>query len=122
MPGLPLNRICERRIEQEIVVDAYGPEEHALSWYYYLEEKLSFPFAARCVAKHPLWPLKKGERVEVLGMARENMCLQGMFVLARHVQRRFGVPLELLEPVGVGAEARTAIVDWHYWVRRGYSF
>jgi hypothetical protein len=26
------NRICE-----EIIVDAYGPEEQAMGWYYYLE-------------------------------------------------------------------------------------
>ncbi|OQC08998.1 MAG: Calcium binding protein [Candidatus Cloacimonetes bacterium ADurb.Bin088] len=29
-----------------IIVDAYGPEEQAMSWYYYLEEQLRFPFAA----------------------------------------------------------------------------
>jgi hypothetical protein len=29
-------------------VDAYGSEEKAMSWYYYLEGRLSFPFQARC--------------------------------------------------------------------------
>lgn len=27
----------EYRISMEVVVDAYGPEEQALGWYYYLE-------------------------------------------------------------------------------------
>ena len=36
------NRIRERRIEQEIVVDAYTPGEQAISWYCQLEEKLAF--------------------------------------------------------------------------------
>jgi hypothetical protein len=30
----------------EIIVDALGPEEQAMGWYYYIEEKLQFPFSA----------------------------------------------------------------------------
>ena len=30
----------EERIAMEIIVDANGPEEQAMGWYYYLEEKL----------------------------------------------------------------------------------
>ena len=44
------NPAREHRIEQDIVVDAYGEEERALSWYYYLEGKLQFPFRAKCTA------------------------------------------------------------------------
>jgi hypothetical protein len=29
----------ENRIREEIIVDAYGPEEQAMGWYYYLEER-----------------------------------------------------------------------------------
>ncbi len=29
----------EHRITDEIIVDAYGPEEQAMGWYYYLEDK-----------------------------------------------------------------------------------
>ena len=28
----------------EAIVDANGPEEQAMGWYYYLEDKISFPF------------------------------------------------------------------------------
>ncbi len=31
---------CERRIQRDIVVDAYGDSERAMSWYYYLEDAL----------------------------------------------------------------------------------
>jgi len=31
----------ENRIAEKILVDAYGPEEQAMGWYYYLEDKLS---------------------------------------------------------------------------------
>src|SRR5262245_34618955 len=55
------------RLHNEIIVDAYGPEEQSLSWYYYLDEHLQFPFAARCVTVRPTSPLKVNERVRVRG-------------------------------------------------------
>ena len=59
----------EQRIEMEIVVDAYGEEERAMGWYYYLEEKLKFPFAATCVTKRAVSPLQVGGKILVTGMA-----------------------------------------------------
>lgn len=44
----------EVRIENEIVVDAYDASERAMGWYYYLEEKLRFPFTARCIKARPI--------------------------------------------------------------------
>ena len=32
----------------EAIVDAYGSEERSMGWYYYLDNKLKFPFKARC--------------------------------------------------------------------------
>jgi Calcium binding len=40
----------EEQIRNKVVVDAYGPEEQAMGWYYYLENKLRFPFPAKCIA------------------------------------------------------------------------
>jgi hypothetical protein len=122
MPQTSLSRARERRIVDEILVDAYGPEERALGWYYYLEDKLALPCAARCIAEHPLSPLRKGERVEALAMAPEDDCMQSMWVIVRHGGRTFGVPLQQLALVGAGADARTALADWRYWVDRGYCF
>jgi len=52
----------EDRIAMEIVVDAYGPEEQAMGWYYYLEEKLSFPFKAKCIEERAISPFSgRGE-------------------------------------------------------------
>jgi len=42
--------VREERIQNEIIVDAYGPEEQALGWYYSLENQITFPFRARCTA------------------------------------------------------------------------
>ena len=73
--------VREERIENQIIVDAYGPEEQALGWYYYLEDQLPFPFQARCLAARVVSPLKKGEIVEVRRMAPEESCTSDMLVV-----------------------------------------
>lgn len=39
----------EERIDMEAVVDAYGEEERAIGWYYYLAENMNFPFQAQWI-------------------------------------------------------------------------
>jgi hypothetical protein len=51
MSARPRDEKREQRIETEIVVDAYGPEEQALGWYYWLDGRLQFPLRARCIAE-----------------------------------------------------------------------
>ncbi len=65
------DRSREDRITREIVVDAYNEGEVSLSWYYYLEGKLQFPFKAKCVARREISPLEPGEAVEVVEMASD---------------------------------------------------
>lgn len=127
------NRARERRILNEIVVDAYTSDERTLGWYYYLEGKLEFPFRAKCIAARSISPLKKGEEVEVLSMAKEDDCMAEIFVLIRWGGRKLGVPLAQLKPVRgrspltptLSREGRgrtEAVADWHYWVARKYEF
>lgn len=116
------NRLRELRIEQEIVVDAYTSDERALSWYYHLEEKLRFPFKAKGIAAWGISPLKKGEEVEVLGMAPGDDCMREMFVLVRFAGRKLGVPLVQLDPVKPDKATREAVEDWRYWMAMGYEF
>ena len=122
MARQPKDEAREERISMEIIVDAYGPEEQALGWYYYLEENLHFPFSARCIAHRSISPLKLGEKVEVVGMPPEEECEHDMFVLIRWNQRQLAVPLMQLEGIEVDEETKQAIEDWHYWVNRGYEF
>ena len=117
-----LNRARERRIEQEIVVDAYTPEERAIGWHCYLDDKLGFPFKAKCVAAREISPLKKGEEVEVLGMAPGDDCMKEMFVIVGFAGRRLGVPLAQIEPVGADATTREAVADWRYWQQMRWEF
>jgi hypothetical protein len=110
----------ERRIEMEIVVDAHDAEEQAMGWYYYLEEKLQFPFTATCVAERATSPLHKGDEVEILGLAPEDECQHEMFVMMRWERRGLGVPLSWVKPIReVDEDTREAVADWHYWVAQG---
>ena len=68
MQQTPRDEERETRIAIEIIVDAYSPEEQALSWYYYLEQALQFPFRARCAVERSISPLRIGEEVQVVGM------------------------------------------------------
>ncbi len=113
----------EERIMMEIVVDAYGPEEQAMGWYYYLEDQLQFPFPARCISERAISPLRTGDEVEVVGMAPEDECEHEIFVMTTWERRTLAVPLSLLEAASdVDEETRQAVEDWHYWVDRGYEF
>lgn len=111
----------EERIHNEIIVDAYGPEEQAMGWYYYLEDKLRFSFRARCIAERAISPLRAGDKIEAVGMAPEEECEHEMFVLTRSERGTLAVPLSHLEGVAVDEETRQAIDHWHYWVDRGYA-
>jgi len=115
------NPARERRISCEIVVDAYDSEERAIGWYNYLDDKLDFPFHAKCIHPRVISPLKKGETVEVLSLAPEDDCMREMIVLARWQGRKLGLPLSQLEPLKAKSANLQAIQDWHYWVEMGYE-
>ena len=116
------SHIREERIRHEAVVDAYGPEEQAMGWYYYLENKLCFPFQAKCTAAKVVSPLRKGETVEVRRMAPEDACTGDMLVLIRWQSRNLAVPLSQLAAIDADESTSEALGDWHYWVAQGYCF
>ena len=86
----------EYRIHNEAIVDANGPEEQVMGWYYYLDDKIRFPFQAQCIAAKAVSPLLKGETVEVRGMAPEEACVSDMLVLIQWQGRTMAVPLSQL--------------------------
>ena len=114
--------IREERIQDEAIVDAYGPEEQAMGWYYYLENKIRFPFQGRCIASKMVSPLKKGETAEVLRLAPEDACETDMLVLIRWQGRKMAVPLSQLVAIHPDESTDEAIGDWHYWKAQGHLF
>jgi hypothetical protein len=111
--------VREDRIHNAAIVDA-RPEEQAMSWYCYLESKISFPFRAKCVAANAVSPLRKGETTEVLRMATEDACEHDMLVQIRWQGRKMAVSLSQLAATEPDDSTEEAIGDWHYWVARGY--
>ena len=122
MPKPRKNSTREERIDYEIVVDAYGPEERAMGWYYYLDDKLRFPFHAKCTVSQVVSPLKKGETVEVLRLAPEENCTADMLVLIRWHHRNVAIPLSQLTAIDENESTNQALADWKYWVAQGYRF
>ncbi len=115
------DEVREERINMEIVVDANGPEEQAMGWYYYIADTMNFPFSARCVARRTISPLELGDEVEVVEIAPAEECEHEMFVMIRWKSRQLAVPLMQLEGIETDEDTQQAIEDWHYWVDRGYE-
>jgi hypothetical protein len=112
----------EDRMFMEAVVDANGSEEQAMGWYYYLEDKISFPFAAEYIAIDKRTPLELGERVMVEKMSGENYCEHDMYVDIFWKDNTLAIPLSKIKPLDADADTIEAIGDWHYWVNQGYMF
>ena len=121
MPKTKKNKSREDRIAMEIVADAHDEEEQAMGWYYYLEDKLQFPFKAQVIVERRTSPLLKGEAVHVEGMASADECEHEMFVEVAWDKRKLAVPLSQLKPLKVDQETQEAIEDWHYWIAQGYK-
>ena len=111
MAKAKLNAEREHRIEMEVVVDAYTEEERALSWYYYLEQQLSFPFEANVRKAMASSPLTTGEHVSVIGLAHEDLCRVGIFVWVRWGQRDVVAPLAQIAPVNCDEPTQVAVAD-----------
>ena len=101
---------------------SYGPKEQALGFYYYLEDKIHFPFQAQCIRAKAVSLLLKGEMLEVGRSAPEDAGSADMLVQIRWYRRTMGVPLSQLAGVNVGESTREALGDRHYWVAHSYCF
>ncbi len=112
----------EERIVNEIIVDAYDADEQSTGWYYYLAETISFPFTAFCKSKRAISPLRIGDEIEPYAMAPENECNHEMFVMMPWEKDGLAVPLSQLKVVHGDDGTEKAVLDWNYWVDRGYSF
>ena len=121
-PEVKTDKVREKRISTEILVDAYGASERAMGWYYYLDQQLQFPFLASCIAYRPISPLEIKDEVTAIGMAPESEWNTEIFVMIEWGKKGLGVPLSQLEGIKVDKETRQAIGDWHYWVKKGYEY
>lgn len=114
--------IREERIMMEAIVDCYDEYEQAMGWYYYLEDRINFPFKAKWINRHN----SEGRNVTVLSMSPEDNCSHDMLVEVLYregdMEDVFDARLSEIEPLNIDAATEEAIDDWHYWVKRGYQF
>ena len=115
------DKVREDRILNEIIIDAFSDEEQSMCWYYYLEKTITFLFTARCELKRAISPLQVGDEVEPYAMAPEIECNHEMFVMMRWERDGLAIPLNQLTVTHGDDKTKEAVLDWHYWVNRGYS-
>ncbi len=112
----------EERIDMEVVVDAYNEEERAMGWYYYLEDRIDFPFKAKWVSRNQ----QNGREVIAIEMSPEDECLNDMFVEVLYregeIEDVFSARLSEIQPINIDSATKEAIDDWHYWLAKGYQF
>ncbi|WP_036485988.1 calcium-binding protein [Myxosarcina sp. GI1] len=122
MSDIEIDEVREERITMEAVVDAYDEVERAMGWYYYLEDRLNFPFQAKWISNKR----DKGTEVTVVEMSPEDDCLGQMLVEVSYQEGElediFTARLGDIKPIDGDATTREAIADWHYWLTRGYEF
>ena len=118
MKKLKKDPVREERIINEAIVDA-GPDEQAMSWYYYLESKIVFPFQARCVAAKPVSPLRKGEPPRSYAWRQKMPACTTCSSRSAGGGREIVVPLSQLDAIDSDEVTKEAIGDWHYWVSQG---
>lgn len=116
------NEEREQRISNGPLVDAYGKEEIAMGWFYYLEGACSFPFFAVCRCERAISPLLFKDEVEVIGLGPENECENEIFVEIQWKPRPLAVPLMQIQPTKATEKTLEAVKDWHYWVAQGYEY
>ena len=112
----------EDRILFDIVVDAYNETERAMGWYYYLQDKLEFPFSGRCHATRTTSPLKVGQELQVLGLASEDDCMAEILVTVKAGRSMVAVPLDQIDCMSKNEDTCQGVADWHYWRTRGYEY
>lgn len=123
MKKVPENKAREKRIYNDVIVEAYESFDVVMCWLVYFENNLAFPFEAECVEKMKISPLHKGEKITALELLSEDENLGGdFFIRIEWMGRKMGVPLSQLKPLKVSKETKQAVEDWQYWKARGYMF
>jgi len=117
--------IRENRIDNEIVVDAYGEAERAMGWYCYLQDTIIFPFPAKWKKTNK----KTGEivekEVEVLDLAPADDCESNMYAEVAYIGETddtFTAKLSDIEAINPDPKTEEALSDWQYWIDMNYAF
>lgn len=110
----------EDRIYDEILVDCCDECEQNMSWYYYVQAELEYPFYAYIQIKK-----KNGtqisKRVKVVDLVKDDSNFTVNFDLKVNVEfddYLIEVPLGNLHEVDASEETTEIINIWKYWIKK----
>ncbi|MEM6963361.1 MAG: calcium-binding protein [Bacteroidota bacterium] len=111
----------QERIENEIIVDAYGEEEVRVGWFTHMQDWLQFPFTAYTEIKKRDGNFELKE-VEVLRMASDENFGKDIMMEVAFNEYIHLTPLMKLSDIEAEEEPLEAIEDWQYWRKRNPYF
>jgi len=77
-------------------VDANGPEEQVVGWYYYVDDKIRFPFSGQVHRSQNRFAAQEGGNRRSPAHGTEDACSGDMLVLICWHDRTMAVPLSQL--------------------------
>jgi hypothetical protein len=112
------DEVREDRIYSDIVVDAYDDDEVGMSWFYYLDETMTFPFKATMEQKKRDGS-KMNVAIEVLSVQVKNpsswdLRLEVVEQGETKIQR---IEMNDLQDVQADEKTIECIEDWRYFFR-----
>ncbi len=106
----------EHRIHDEIIVDAHGEYEQAMSWYYYMEENMEFPMKAK--VKLRLRGGKTEEKtvqiVEIDPKSETSLTLRLGMTEGKSDRVQYISPEDIVN-IQTTEENLAVLNDWLYW-------
>jgi len=113
------NEEYDRELYNEILVDCKGEGEQNMSWYYYAQDKLRFPFSAYIeLSKREGGKILK--KVNVIGLSSDDTDFNRGFELEVEVELDdyiIEVPTAKLIDIEASETTIKTIKIWKYWIR-----
>ena len=108
-------------IDYEVVVDAYDDSEVYMGWYYFMSERLKFPFKAVATIKKRNGTSEK-HTVEVVEDATDGdrFKCQAYYVNVDYEGVMMKAEVGDLKPINASEETLKAITVWQYGKENGY--
>ena len=114
------NKVFEEKIHGEIIVDCNDEYDQNMSWFYYAQDELEFPFIAYLRVKK----VNGGEvlrKVNVIQLCTNDSNFEKNFDLIVEVE--FGeyfieIPLSKLEDIKAPKSITEIIEIWKYWRKK----
>jgi len=114
------NKEFEEKIFEEIVIDCNDEYDQNMSWFYYVQDEIEFPFIAYIeLRKKELGKIYK--KIKVLELSTDDSNFEKNFdikVNAEFDQYIMEFPLSKLEDIRASESIVEIIELWKYWISK----